>query len=99
MMQDAIKKVMAKVSLNERFSLHGLRKAGVCRLIMHGLSVHQIMAITGHRTPKEIDRYGRDYMRSVASEQGYQRYLDWRARNEAYLDTDVEMTDTEAETA
>ena len=48
---------------------------------------------------KEIDRYGRDYMRSVASEQGYQRYLDWRARNEAYLDTDVEMTDSEAETA
>src|SRR4051812_18600472 len=77
--------VMAKTGMKKPFSLHGLRKAGVCRLIIMGLSVHQIMAITGHRTPKEIDRYGRDYMRSVASEQGYQRYLAWTAQNEAIM--------------
>ncbi len=99
MMQDAIKKVMAETGLEEPFSLHGLRKAGVCRLIMHGLSVHQIMAITGHRTPKEIDRYGRDYMRSVASEQGYQSYVEWRARNEGHLSQDLEIPDGEIEHA
>ncbi|MBM6594009.1 tyrosine-type recombinase/integrase [Microvirga pudoricolor] len=99
MMQDAIKKLMLKTGMKRRFSLHGLRKAGVCRLIMMGLSVHQIMAITGHRTPKEIDRYGRDYMRSVASEQGYQRYLVWRAQNETDFRSDIKPADLGAEVA
>jgi integrase len=99
MMQDAIKRLMAKTGMKKPFSLHGLRKAGVCRLIMMGLSVHQIMAITGHRTPKEIDRYGRDYMRSVASEQGYQRYLVWRAQNEAVIEQDIEFAESGAEVA
>ncbi|MGF9764455.1 tyrosine-type recombinase/integrase [Microvirga sp. 0TCS3.31] len=99
MMQDAIKNLIAKTGMRRPFSLHGLRKAGVCRLIMMGLSVHQIMAITGHRTPKEIDRYGRDYMRSVASEQGYQRYLVWRAQNEADIQSDTELVELGAEVA
>ncbi len=99
MMQDAIKALMAKTGMKKPFSLHGLRKAGVCRLIMMGLSVHQIMAVTGHRTPKEIDRYGRDYMRSVASEQGYQRYLAWRAQNEADIEADIEVAESEAKVA
>ncbi|WP_457091983.1 tyrosine-type recombinase/integrase [Microvirga sp. P5_D2] len=93
MMQDAIKRLMTKTGMKKPFSLHGLRKAGVCRLIMRELSVHQIMAITGHRTPKEIDRYGRDYMRSVASERGYQRYLAWRAQNEAVIEADNEFAE------
>ncbi len=99
MMQDAIKTLMAKTGMKKPFSLHGLRKAGVCRLIMMGLSVHQIMAITGHRTPKEIDRYGRDYIRSVASEQGYQRYLVWRAQNEALIEADSRLPKRGAEVA
>jgi hypothetical protein len=99
MMQDAIKVLMTKTGMKKPFSLHGLRKAGVCRLIMMGLSVHQIMAITGHRTPREIDRYGRDYMRSVASEQGYQQYLVWRAQNEAVIDADIELAESGAEVA
>jgi hypothetical protein len=52
-----------------------------------------------HRTPKEIDRYGRDYMRCVASEQGYQRYLVWRAQNEAVIDADVELAESGAAVA
>jgi hypothetical protein len=99
MMQDAIKTLMAKTGMKRPFSLHGLRKAGVCRLIMMGLSVHQIMAITGHRTPKEIDRYGRDYVRSVASEQGYECYLAWRARNEAAIEADNELAESKEEVA
>jgi hypothetical protein len=99
MMQDAIKTLMMKTGMKRSFSLHGLRKAGVCRLIMMGLSVHQIMAITGHRTPKEIDRYGRDYMRSVASEQGYQRYLAWRVQNEELIDAGIELAESGTEVA
>ena len=89
MMQDAIKIVREQAGLKEPFSLHGLRKAGVCRLILRDLSIHQIMAITGHRTPKEIDRYGRNYMRSAASEEGHQRYLNWRL----YLGSGIEAAD------
>jgi integrase len=39
---------------------HGLRKAA-CRLLAEaGCSAHQIMAISGHRSVKEIDRYTRE---------------------------------------
>ncbi len=48
-------------------SIHGLRKACVVRLIMDGCTPHQIMAITGHRTLKEIDRYAREYLREHAA--------------------------------
>jgi integrase len=48
-------------------SLHGLRKAGVIRLIEEDFTPHQIMAVTGHRTLKEIDRYAREYLREQAA--------------------------------
>jgi integrase len=38
---------------------HGLRKAAATRLADAGASAHEIMAITGHRTMKEVDRYTR----------------------------------------
>jgi integrase len=38
-------------------SSHGLRKAIARRLAEAGMSPHEIMAITGHRTLKEIERY------------------------------------------
>lgn len=38
---------------------HGLRKAAARRLAENDRSSHQIMAITGHRTLKEVDRYTR----------------------------------------
>lgn len=40
-------------------SAHGLRKAAARRLAENDRSSHQIMAITGHRTLKEVDRYTR----------------------------------------
>lgn len=40
-------------------SAHGLRKAAARRLAEAGCSAHEIMAITGHRTLKEVDRYTR----------------------------------------
>jgi len=38
---------------------HGLRKACATRLADNGATVHEIMAITGHKTVKEVERYTR----------------------------------------
>lgn len=45
-MADAI----GKAGLPDRCVTHGLRKAAARRLAVAGCSVHEIMAITGHRT-------------------------------------------------
>ena len=56
-------------------SAHGLRKACVVKLISIGCTPHEVMAITGHRTLKEIDRYAREYAREQASEQMLDKWL------------------------
>ena len=38
---------------------HGLRKAALTRLADAGKSVHQIAAVSGHKTLKEVERYTR----------------------------------------
>jgi integrase len=38
-------------------SAHGLRKAAATRLAEHGATEHEIMAVTGHQTTKEVERY------------------------------------------
>jgi len=38
---------------------HGLRKAAATRLADNGATPHEIMAITGHKTRKEVERYTR----------------------------------------
>jgi integrase len=38
-------------------TFHGLRKAAARRLAEHGCTPHEIAAITGHATLKEIERY------------------------------------------
>lgn len=38
-------------------SSHGLRKASAARLAEVGCTAHEIMAITGHKTLKEVERY------------------------------------------
>jgi integrase len=43
----------------QQCSSHGLRKAIARRLAEAGMSPHQIMAITGHTTLKEVERYTR----------------------------------------
>ena len=59
-------------------SAHGLRKACVVRLITEGCTPHQIMAITGHQTLKEVDRYAREYLRESAALQVYEQ---WRSEH------------------
>jgi integrase len=43
-----------------RLNAHGLRKAAARRLVEAGCSVHEVMAITGHRTLSEVQRYTRE---------------------------------------
>jgi integrase/recombinase XerD len=38
---------------------HGLRKAAARRLAEAGCSAHEIMAVTGHKTLSEVERYTR----------------------------------------
>jgi integrase len=49
-----------EAGLPEKCSVHGLRKAAARRLAERGCSAHEIAAITGHRTLKEVERYTRD---------------------------------------
>lgn len=53
-------------------SAHGLRKAFVVQMIFKRVKPQQIMAITGHRTQKEFDRYARDFLRKEAALQVYE---------------------------
>jgi Phage integrase family len=46
-------------------SAHGLRKAAASRLAERGATPHEIMAVTGHRTLKEVERYTREASRGV----------------------------------
>jgi integrase len=48
-----------EAGLPENCSVHGLRKAAARRLAERGCSAHEIAAITGHRTLKEVERYTR----------------------------------------
>jgi integrase len=49
-------------------SAHGLRKAIATRLAEAGMSERQIMAITGHTTMKEVERYMRAARQKVMAE-------------------------------
>ena len=40
-------------------SAHGLRKAAAARLAERGATAHEIMAVTGHRSLEEVERYTR----------------------------------------
>ena len=51
---------IAAAGLPNRCVTHGLRKAAARRLAEAGCSEHQIMAITGHGSLKEVERYTKD---------------------------------------
>lgn len=55
-------------------SAHGLRKAAAARLAVLGCSDREIMAITGHTTVKEIDRYTRGVRRRALAENVLRRH-------------------------
>ena len=51
-------------------SAHGLRKATAARLAERGATTHEIMAITGHQSLEEVERYTRAARRSQLADSG-----------------------------
>jgi integrase len=71
-----VRKWLNKACIPNGYSLHGLRKLCVCRLIERGCDPHDVMAVTGHQTLKEIDRYAKAYFREKKKTDVYSK---WRA--------------------
>jgi integrase len=65
----------ADAGLRKGLSLHGLRKACVVRMIKDDNPSFNVMAITGHRTLKEIERYGREFNRNAAAKRVFENWL------------------------
>ena len=55
-------------------SAHGLRKATATRLAERGASEHEIMAITGHQTSKEVSRYTRAARQRILAKSAMARF-------------------------
>jgi integrase/recombinase XerD len=49
-------------------TFHGLRKAASRRLAEHGCTPHEIAAITGHASLKEVERYTKDAARKIMAQ-------------------------------
>ena len=54
-------------------SSHGLRKACARRLIEAGATPHEMMAVTGHQTLAEAQRYAETFDRSSAADRAMQK--------------------------
>lgn len=52
---------------------HGLRKATAALLAESGASAHEIMAITGHRTLEEVERYTRAARQALLADGGFSK--------------------------
>ena len=50
--------MVGPVGLPENCTAHGLRKAAARRLAEAGCSASQIAAVTGHKSLREVERYG-----------------------------------------
>lgn len=59
-----------EAGLSKGCAAHGLRKAASRRLAEAGCTAHEIMAITGHKTLKEVTRYTAAADRKRLAEQG-----------------------------
>lgn len=58
---------------------HGLRKAAARRLAEAGCSASEIMAVTGHTTLSEVERYVREASQKLLSKAGIARLVSQRA--------------------
>jgi integrase/recombinase XerD len=55
-------------------SAHGLRKATATRLAEGGASAHEIMAITGHKSLEEVERYTREARKKTLADSGMAKF-------------------------
>lgn len=67
--------------LPEACVLHGLRKTAARRLAEAGCSERQIMAVTGHKSAKEVDRYTRDADQEVQADAAIQKRIEHEIRS------------------
>ncbi len=58
-----------EAGLPDRCRMHGLRKSMTAQLASSGASPHQIMAVTGHKSVAEVQRYAEKYNRAKAADQ------------------------------
>ena len=56
-------------------SAHGLRKACARRLAEAGATAHEIMAVTGHKTLAEVQRYTETAMREGLADSAHAKLL------------------------
>ncbi len=80
-------------------SAHGLRKAAAVRLAELGASEHEIMAVTGHRTSKEVTRYTRAVRQKILAERAMARIItaDQMENRSVPLDTDIAKSGTQSD--
>ena len=77
---NTVRKWLNQAGIPNGYSLHGLRKLCVCRLIERGCDPHEVMALTGHQTLKEIDRYAKAYFREKKKASVYEKWRTGAAR-------------------
>jgi len=68
--------------LPARCRMHGLKKSGMRRLAEHGNTTHELMAISGHRTLSEVQRYTEDADRKRLADSGMAKRRDQRENSE-----------------
>jgi len=64
-------------------SAHGLRKAAATRLAEQGATEHEIMAVTGHQSSKEVMRYTRAARRELLANSAMQKLAAGQNMNES----------------
>jgi integrase len=67
-----------EAGLPARCRMHGLKKGGMRRLAEHGNTTHELMAISGHRTLSEVQRYTEDADRKRLADSGMAKRRDQR---------------------
>jgi site-specific recombinase XerD len=65
----------SEAGLAARCRLHGLKKGGMRRLAEAGNTAHELMAISGHRTLAEVQRYTKDADKKRLADSGMAKKL------------------------
>jgi integrase/recombinase XerD len=65
----------SEAGLPARCRLHGLKKGGMRRLAEAGNTTHELMAISGHRTLTEVQRYTKDADKKRLADSGMAKKL------------------------
>lgn len=71
---NSFREAVVKAGLPKGLSAHGLRKAACRRLAEAGLSPHHIMAISGHKSLSEVERYTREVNRAKLAREAMAAY-------------------------